>query len=61
LPEAARAIVWQLQTAHLSSSLTIDSEMLSAFAAAAAPASLRALKQDGEAFDLWCSRTHRRA
>jgi site-specific recombinase XerD len=60
VPAAVNALSWQLETAHLSHGLKIDREMLSAFAAAAAPASLRALKQDGEAFDLWCRRTHRR-
>jgi site-specific recombinase XerD len=61
LPESLTALVWQLQTAHLSQGLKIDSEMLTAFASAAAPNSLRALKQDGEAFDLWCRRNHHRA
>lgn len=55
------ALVWQLNTAHLSHGLKIDREMLTAFASAAAPNSLRALKQDGEAFDLWCRRKHYRA
>jgi integrase len=60
LPESVRALQWQLQTAHLGQSLTIDREMLMAFASAAAPNSLRALKQDGEAFDLWCCRKNYR-
>jgi site-specific recombinase XerD len=58
LPEAVDALFWQLQTAHLSHGLKIDREMLAAFASAAAPNSIRALKQDGEAFDLWCRRKH---
>lgn len=53
-PAALDALLWQLQTAHLGHGLKIDQEMLAAFASAAAPNSLRALKQDGEAFDLWC-------
>ncbi len=61
LPPALDALVWQLETAHLSRGLKIDSDMLAAFASAAAPNSLRALKQDGEAFDLWCRRKHYRA
>lgn len=61
LPPRLDALVWQLETAHLSHGLKIDREMLAAFASAAAPNSLRALKQDGEAFDLWCRRKHYRA
>jgi integrase len=61
LPEAVDALSWQLQTAHLSNGLKIDQEMLAAFASAAAPNSIRALKQDGEAFDLWCRRKHYQA
>jgi integrase len=60
LPESVRALEWQLQTAHLGQGLNIDREMLVAFASAAAPNSLRALKQDGEAFDLWCRRKNYR-
>ncbi len=60
LPETVTALVWQLETAHLGRGLNIDREMLSAFASAAAPNSLRALKQDGEAFDLWCRRKNYR-
>jgi site-specific recombinase XerD len=61
LPEAVTALVWQLETAHLGGGLKIDHEMLSAFASAAAPNSLRALKQDGEAFDLWSRRKNYRS
>jgi integrase len=53
-------LAWQLETAHLAQGLRVDKDMLAAFAAAAAPNSLRALKQDGEAFDLWCRRKHYR-
>jgi integrase len=60
LPETITALVWQLETAHLGSSVKIDRDMLAAFASAAAPNSLRALKQDGEAFDLWCRRKNYR-
>lgn len=60
LPPRLDALVWQLETAHLSNGVRIDREMLTAFASAAAPNSLRALKQDGEAFDLWCRRKHYR-
>jgi Phage integrase family len=60
LPESVRALEWQLQTAHLGQGLTIDREMLVAFASAAAPSSLRALKLDGESFDLWCRRKNYR-
>jgi integrase len=61
LSAAIEALSWQLQTAHLSQGLQIDHNMLAAFAAAAAPSSIRALKQDGEAFDLWCRRKRHRA
>ena len=61
LPPKLDALVRQLQIAHLSHGLKIDREMLAAFASAVAPNSLRALKQDGEAFDLWCRRKHYRA
>jgi site-specific recombinase XerD len=49
-----RALEWLPQTAHLGQSLAIDREMFVAFASAAAPNSLRALKQDVEAFYLLC-------
>lgn len=61
LPETIAGLVWQLETAHLASGVRIDRDMLAAFASAAAPNSLRALKQDGEAFDLWCRRKNYRA
>lgn len=48
------ALLWLLQTAHRATGIVIDREMLAAFASAAAPNSIRALRQDGEAFDLWC-------
>jgi site-specific recombinase XerD len=54
LPETVTTLVWQLETSNLGRGLKIDHDMLTAFASAAAPNSLRALKQDGEAFDLWC-------
>jgi hypothetical protein len=54
LPESVLALEWQLRTAHRGQGLAINREMLAAFASAAAPNSPRALKLDGEAFDLWC-------
>ncbi len=60
LPAVVSALTWQLETSHQSKGVTVDREMMAAFASAAAPNSLRALKQDSEAFDLWCRRKYYR-
>lgn len=41
---------------HLKSGIQFDRELLETYISAAAPNSIRALKQDTEAFDLWCRR-----
>jgi integrase len=54
LPDAG--IAWTLSTCSAAAPLRVDRELLRAYAAAAAPNSLRALRCDIEAFDLWCRR-----
>jgi integrase len=49
-------IAWTLSTCSAAAPLRVDRELLRAYAAAAAPNSLRALRSDIEAFDLWCRR-----
>lgn len=41
--------------------VAVDRELLAAYVEAAAPNSIRALRQDVEAFDLWCRRSDTRA
>ena len=41
---------------HLKSGIHFDRELLGTYVSAAAPNSIRALKQDIETFDLWCRR-----
>ena len=41
--------------------VAVDRELLAAYVEAAAPNSIRALRQDVEAFDLWCRRSDARA
>lgn len=41
--------------------VAVDRELLAAYVEAAAPNSIRALRQDIEAFDLWCRRSDARA
>ena len=49
-------IAWTLSTCSAATPLRVDRELLRTYAAAAAPNSLRALRSDVEAFDLWCRR-----
>jgi integrase len=53
-PAAAERIAWTLSTCRTSAPIRIDHDLLRAYAAAAAPNSLRALLGDVEAFNLWC-------
>lgn len=53
---AYEPIAWTLSTCSAATPIRIDHELLRAYAAAAATNSLRALRGDVEAFDLWCRR-----
>ncbi len=54
--EPDNGIAWTLSTCSTAAPLRVDRELLRAYAAAATPNSLRALRSDVEAFDLWCRR-----
>lgn len=53
---AIAEVVTDLSLALRGPGLTIDRDLLEAYVTAAAPNSIRALRQDIEAFDLWCRR-----
>ena len=53
---AVAEVVTDLSLALRGPNLAIDRDLLEAYVTAAAPNSIRALRQDIEAFDLWCRR-----
>ncbi|WBY18007.1 tyrosine-type recombinase/integrase (plasmid) [Erythrobacteraceae bacterium WH01K] len=53
---AIAEVVTDLALALRGPGVNVDREMLEAYVTAAAPNSIRALRQDVEAFDLWCRR-----
>lgn len=55
LPE----IAWTATQMRAGARIVIDAALFAAFEAASSPHSVRALKSDLEAFDLWCRRTKR--
>ena len=55
LPE----IAWTVTQMRAGERITVDEDLIAAFQAASSRHSIRALKSDLEAFDLWCRRTKR--
>ncbi len=52
-------IAWTVTQMRAGKRITVNEELIAAFQAASSPHSIRALKSDLEAFDLWCRRTNR--
>ncbi len=58
---ALAALETDLALALRAPNVAVDRELLAAYVDAASPNSIRALRQDVEAFDLWCRRSDARA
>ncbi|XJJ69603.1 tyrosine-type recombinase/integrase (plasmid) [Novosphingobium sp. BL-8A] len=52
-------LAWAVVNMRAGESLLIDEALIAAFQAASSPHTIRALRSDLEAFDLWCRKTHR--
>lgn len=52
-------LAWTVVQMRAGTRIVIDEALIAAYHAASSPHSLRALKSDLEAFDLWCRRTNR--
>lgn len=52
-------IAWTATQMRAGERVVIDAALITAYQDASSPHSIRALKSDLEAFDLWCRRTHR--
>lgn len=57
LPAANDDLLWQLTKLQVEKPITINADLIAAYQAASSPHSIRALKSDLEAFDLWCRRS----
>lgn len=58
-PAAVDDLSWAVVAMRAGELITINETLLAAYQAASSPHSIRALKSDLEAFDLWCRRTGR--
>jgi len=56
---APRDLVWAVTRMRAGERITLNEPLIAAYQAASSPHSIRALKSDLEAFDLWCRRTSR--
>ncbi|WP_420141353.1 tyrosine-type recombinase/integrase [Sphingomonas sp.] len=59
MPAATSQIAWAVTRMRAGGRIVVNETLLAAYQAASSPHSLRALKSDLEAFDLWCRRTGR--
>lgn len=50
-------LAWEVTKLRAGQAITVNAELIAAYQAASSPHSIRALKSDLEAFDLWCRRT----
>lgn len=57
--EAMPAVAWTATQMRAGERIVVDETLIAAYQAASSPHSIRALKSDLEAFDLWCRRTNR--
>lgn len=57
--EAMPAVAWTATQMRAGERIVVDETLIAAYQAASSPHSIRALKSDLEAFDLWCRRTKR--
>lgn len=54
-------LAWTVVQMQAGQRITVDEALIAAYQAASSPHSIRALKSDLKAFDLWCRRTRRTA
>ena len=52
-------LAWEVTKLGAGQTITLNKALIDAYQAASSPHSIRALKTDLEAFDLWCRRSHR--
>ena len=52
-------LAWEVTKLGAGQTITLNKALIDAYQAASSPHSIRALKSDLEAFDLWCRRLHR--
>ena len=52
-------LAWEVTKLRAGETITVNKALIAAYQAASSPHSIRALKSDLEAFDLWCRRTGR--
>ncbi|CAN5202995.1 hypothetical protein BH10PSE12_BH10PSE12_32890 [soil metagenome] len=52
-------LAWEVNKLSARQTITVNAALIAAYQAASSPHSIRALKSDLEAFDLWCRRTKR--
>lgn len=52
-------LVWEVTTQSVRQTVAVNAVLIAAYQAANSPHSIRALKSDRQAFDLWCQRTKR--
>lgn len=57
--QSANDLSWAVVSMRAGGHVVVNEALLAAFQAASSPHSIRALKSDLEAFDLWCRRTRR--
>ncbi len=57
--EAMPEIAWTATQMRAGARIVVDEALIAAYQAASSPHSIRAMKSDLEAFDLWCRRTKR--
>lgn len=58
-PAQDDSLLWQVTQLKAEGRITINADLIAAYQAASSPHSIRAVKSDLEAFDLWCRRCNR--
>ncbi|GGA00360.1 hypothetical protein GCM10019071_33620 [Sphingobium fuliginis] len=58
-PATMPELAWTATQMRTETHIVVNAELIAAYQAASSPHSIRALKSDLEAFDLWCRRTKR--
>ena len=59
MPAAMSELAWTATQMRAETRIVVNAELIAAYQAASSPHSIRALKSDLEAFDLWCRRMKR--
>lgn len=58
-PAQDDSLLWQVTQLKAEGRITINADLIAAYQAASSPHSIRAVRSDLEAFDLWCRRCNR--